>query len=848
MSSKYPGRRLTKAFAVTMVVALVVSVASTGAVGAVGSPEGASALDSSPTELSSMTTTQSESKNVSFTYIDKSNSRVTIVYEDGTESATGVSAELVGAVTDVDEDGVLEVPYVTSQGKLGIVEAEPGASGTILASNAQYSKSHIGVGDWNGDGTKRIFYTNSQGYISAVDATGSTTQVMSSEGTNGVAGIVDFDDDSDTDIVFADTNNQIDYYDGTSVETTNYQIGQNNGIGIGAPADFDGDGKVRVPTVDTSENVKLVNASGATEKLATGADKAPLAAADWTGDNRLEVLYSDGGNGRYVTLGGTTGSVNAEGNQISVKQNAGPAKSVAAPPFEVRNFTLVNQTGQNITVSFESAVALQGTDVSIEDPDGNLHSLSRSDFSESTTSDGWYEYTATFEGPIDGQYNGTLQTVLSDRGTELHPMLTDSTSVSTSAPSVHNMRIVGTDGDSYANDGETVNITVDVQGDADNVTADASAIGGPSSVELINVSGETWTKEVTVDASGISDGVKEIPVTANFGSESDTEVVTMTLDTTAPDASSISVGDATAGESVAFSISDADSPIASAQWDFGDGTSASGASVSHTYDSAGTYNVTVTATDAAGNTLQTTFTVDVAKASTDYDEGPNDPDDEPKLPENVAERHYTIVEGAATVELPGGDVDTITFEDATADGFVIVDRLEGFPARLDRPDAVESGEVMGLYDISVPDENTDDAATVEFVLDAGRLGDATTDEVVVWHYDGSEWTALDTSATVTGDSLVVEAETGSFSVFAVTTSGMPTTETPTETATATPTETATATETATDSATPTETIAEGTVAGEQAQPGSGFSTAGIVGAVLLVALLTATVVVARRRQ
>ncbi|MFB6235192.1 MAG: PKD domain-containing protein [Halopenitus sp.] len=848
MSSKHPGRSVKKAFAVTMVIALVVSVAGVGAVGAVGSPEGAAALDSSSTELASMTTTQSESKNVSFAYIDKSNSRVTIVYEDGTESATGVSAELVGAVTDIDEDGVLEVPYVTSQGKLGIVEAEPGADGTILASNAQYSKSHIGVGDWDSDGTKRIFYTNSQGYISAVYANGTTTEVMSSEGTNGVAGIADFDSDGDQDIVFADTNNQIDYFDGSTVESTGYQIGQNNGIGIGAPADFDGDGQVRVPTVDTSENVKLVNASGATEKLATGADKAPLAAADWTGDDRLEVLYSDGGNGRYVTLSGSTGSVNADGNQIGVYQNSGPAKSVDAPPFEVRNFTLVNRTGQNITVSFESAVALQGIDVSIEDPDGNLHSLSRSNFSESTTSDGWKKYTATFEGAIDGQYNGTLQMVLSDRGTELHPMLTDSVSVSTSAPSVHNMRVVGEDSDSYANDGETVNITVDVQGNADNVTADASAIGGPSSVELTNVSGETWTAAVTVDASGISDGEKEIPVTATAGTDSDTEVVTMTLDTTAPDASSLTVGDATAGESVSFSISDADSPIASAQWDFGDGTSASGATVTHTYDSAGTYNVTLTATDAAGNTLQTTFTVDVAKASTDYEEGPNDPSDEPKLPANVAERHYTIVEGATTVTLPGGDVDTITFEDATADGFVIVDRLEGFPARLDRPDAVQSGEVMGLYDISVPDGNTDDSATIRFVFDASKLGDASVEDVVVWHYDGSKWSALDTSATVTGDSLVVEAKTGSFSVFAVTTSGMPTTETPTETATPTATPTETATDTPTETATPTETVAEGAVAGEQAQPGSGLSTTEIVGAVLLVALLTATVVVARRRQ
>jgi PKD repeat protein len=73
----------------------------------------------------------------------------------------------------------------------------------------------------------------------------------------------------------------------------------------------------------------------------------------------------------------------------------------------------------------------------------------------------------------------------------------------------------------------------------------------------------------------------------------------------------------TAGEQLAFSAtaSSTFATIAQTSWDFGDGTPAvGGASVSHAFAQAGTYTVTVTVTDSAGNATQATRQVAVAAA------------------------------------------------------------------------------------------------------------------------------------------------------------------------------------------------------------------------------------------
>jgi hypothetical protein len=72
---------------------------------------------------------------------------------------------------------------------------------------------------------------------------------------------------------------------------------------------------------------------------------------------------------------------------------------------------------------------------------------------------------------------------------------------------------------------------------------------------------------------------------------------------------------ATAGTPVTMSAAATDRTAAPAlRFDFGDGSGADGADVQHTYGAAGTYAVTVTATDAAGHRTSVTRTISVAPA------------------------------------------------------------------------------------------------------------------------------------------------------------------------------------------------------------------------------------------
>ncbi len=112
-----------------------------------------------------------------------------------------------------------------------------------------------------------------------------------------------------------------------------------------------------------------------------------------------------------------------------------------------------------------------------------------------------------------------------------------------------------------------------------------------------------------------------LTVTDNRGATNSTSrSITVTSATNQPPVASFTATPLTGNAPLVVSFngsasSDADGSIASYAWSFGDGTSGSGATTSHTYNAAGTYAARLTVTDNRGATNSTTKTINVFAAT-----------------------------------------------------------------------------------------------------------------------------------------------------------------------------------------------------------------------------------------
>ena len=148
-----------------------------------------------------------------------------------------------------------------------------------------------------------------------------------------------------------------------------------------------------------------------------------------------------------------------------------------------------------------------------------------------------------------------------------------------------------------------------------------------------------------------------------------------------------------AGEQVSFDASDSDDPDGdslSYEWDFGDGTTTSGESATHTYDSAGEYTVSVTVTDDDGATDEATQTVSVSEA----------PD-----PAN-----FQVSNLNAPASATQGENITVS-ADVTNDGDEEATQTVQFRLDADGNDTLEGDEALTSQEVTL---NADETQTVTF--------------------------------------------------------------------------------------------------------------------------------------
>ena len=210
-------------------------------------------------------------------------------------------------------EGVKEVPSVRSNGDVVVTTAT--GDQTVLASGAKTDFTRLSAGRWQGSNSSVFYVESGTRDIVQVTSDGTTTPIEAAPNTEaeGIAGLGDIDDGAD-ELVYGGngpggTSSSVVYVDDDgTVVGTQAEYGTNNGIGLDEPADFDGDGTSRVPYVDGSNDIRLVDDSGRTTELVGGgvAAKAPMATGNFDGDDPLEIYFVGADDDALLVLDNAT--------------------------------------------------------------------------------------------------------------------------------------------------------------------------------------------------------------------------------------------------------------------------------------------------------------------------------------------------------------------------------------------------------------------------------------------------------------------------------------------------------------------------------------------------------------
>ncbi|PSQ40524.1 hypothetical protein BRD07_07095 [Halobacteriales archaeon QS_9_68_42] len=224
---------------------------------------------------------------------------------------------LVADIDGDDDDDILYVNGGDSNSKVYIADPDGSDVTELSSTQASGDKSLLGVGRWDGADTSVYFADGDQSVIYRTNPSDGDVKVVNPENdVSAVTGPADIDSDDANELLYADGSQELRYFEpgagpGDAVGekiSLEQGIGDNNGgIGLGRPADFNGDDTARIPVVDGSNRLILVNSNG-DETVLVNSDnkgfeiaKSPVATVDWDDDGKLEIVYLTKNNGlKYV--------------------------------------------------------------------------------------------------------------------------------------------------------------------------------------------------------------------------------------------------------------------------------------------------------------------------------------------------------------------------------------------------------------------------------------------------------------------------------------------------------------------------------------------------------------------
>jgi len=397
--------------------------------------------------------------------------------------------------------------------------------------------------------------------------------------------------------------------------------------------DFDGDGVVDRTTTDdtTARGFGTPGTYATTVTVVDEAGNTDSASVSVTVEDQTAPTAEATVNTTSVEIGETVafdGSGSTDNRGIASYEWAFGEGSAATGEQVTHTYASVGTYTVTLTVTDDAGNADTATvtvDVSADSPPSAALSASPTtvaleesvtfDASDSSDDDGIVEYRWDVDG--DGSIDATTTTATTSHAFDATGIYDATVTVVDEAGNADSASVSVTVEDQTAPSADVVANATSVE------TGEAVAFDGSGSTDNVGVASYEWafgdgTTETGEESSHSfsAEGTYEVTLTVTDAA-GNTDTATVTVDVTADSAPtadlSANATSVSLDEPIEFdaSASSDDDGIASYDWTFGDGATATGQTVSHAYDAPGDYTVTLTVTDTAGQTDTATTRISV---------------------------------------------------------------------------------------------------------------------------------------------------------------------------------------------------------------------------------------------